>query len=66
MNFSDIFRGFNTYLKDIVGDGNWGDTNARDQQIIALTIEVNYLSTKGTKDVVYTPGTAITKKDRHA
>ena len=66
MDVSDIIRGFNTSFKNSVGDGSWGDTNARDQNIIAMTMEVNHLSDKVTKAVGSTPDKETTNKDHHA
>ena len=63
---SDIIRGFNTYFKNSVGDGSWGDTNAHDQHIIDLTKKVNNLSNKGTNAVGSTPDTTTPNKDCHA
>ena len=66
IDVSDIIRGFNTSFKNSVGDGSWGDTNTRDQKIIAMTMKVNHLSNKVPKAGGSTPDTEATNKDCHA
>ena len=66
MDVSEIIRGFNTSFKNSVGDSIWGDTDARDQKIIFLTMIVNHISRKGTKAVGSTPDPSTPNKYFHA
>ena len=66
IDVSEIIRGFNNSFKSSVGDSSWGDTNARDQKIIALTTKVNHLSIKVTKDIGSTLDPATPNKYCHA